>query len=132
MTKLNIKISYVTLLMVLFGLIAIFLFVRNLLILKNNIEYDAVCFSYESKVDYYKVSYFYKNNGNTYYIVREEKEKPLLASKKKIYCSKDNLSKCIMDKDRYVKGLYISVIALIPVIIFIALEVRKQKSMYQK
>ena len=40
--------------MILFGLIAIFLFVRNMLILKNNIEYEAVCYSYESKIDYYK------------------------------------------------------------------------------
>ena len=132
MTKTNIKISYVTLLMILFGLIAIFLFVRNMLILKNNIEYEAVCYSYESKIDYYKVSYFYKNNDKTYYIIREEKDKPKLASKRKIYCSKDNPSKCIMDKDRYVKGLYISAIVFIPVIVFIALEIRKKGHKYQK
>ena len=66
MTKIFNKISYVLLLVILFGLIAIFFIIRNILILNNNIEFEATCFSYETKKNEYIVSYYYKHDDQTF------------------------------------------------------------------
>lgn len=127
MAKIFNKISYVSLLVILFGLIAIFFIVRNILILNNNIEFEATCFSYSNTKEGYTVSYYYKHNNKTYYIKELQKEKPKLGSKIIIYCSKSGNNKCILDKKRYVKGLYISVLALLPSLVFIVYEALQKK-----
>ena len=127
MTKIFNKISYVLLLVILFGLIAIFFIIRNILILNNNIEFEATCFSYETKKNEYIVSYYYKHNDQTFYIKEVQNEKPKLGSKINIYCSKSGANKCILDKKRYVKGLYISVLALLPSLVFIVYECVQKK-----
>ena len=122
MTKIFSKISYVSLLVILFGLIAISLIIRNAMMLKNNEEFEATCYSFDKVEEGYKVSYYYIHNGHTYYITDIEKDKPKLSSKKKIYCNKFDTSKCVLDINRYVKGLYISIIAFIPALIFLIIE----------
>ena len=63
MTKRPNKISYVSILVILFGLIAIFLIVRNSLLLKNIVELEATCYSYKSNEKGYVVSYYYIHKG---------------------------------------------------------------------
>jgi len=125
MTKKKNKISYVSKVMILFGLIAIFFICRNLAIIHNNVEIEATCYGYEHKGNIYKVSYFYTFNGKTYQITEEQKDKPKLSSKRKIYCSKNDTSRCILNKKKYLKGIYVSIIALIPVIAFLILDIKR-------
>jgi len=126
MTKISNKISYVSLLVILFGLIAIFFIVRNILILNNNIEFEATCFSYSNSKEGYIVSYYYKHNNMTYYVKEVQKDKPKLSSKKKIYCNKQDISQCILEKNKYIKSIVISIFSLFPVIFFLIFEMRKK------
>ena len=127
MTELKNKVSYVSILMILFGLIAMFFICRNYLIINNNVEVEATCYSYEFKNNNYIVSYFYKYNGNTYYIKKEESTKPKISSKIIIYCNKSDTTKCITDKNKYLRGIYISILSLIPVIIFLILDSKRHR-----
>ncbi len=126
MAKIFNKISYFSTILILFGLIAIFFIIRNALVLKNLIEIDATCYSYETSGDTYKTSYFYTYNDKTYYITEEENKKPKLSSKIKLYCNKKSIKQCITNKKRYIKGLYISIFSLIPVIVFLIIENKKR------
>ena len=128
MAKRSNKISYVSILVILFALIAMFLIVRNSLLLKNNVEFEATCYSYESAGEEYKVSYYYIHQGHTYYITNVEKDKPKLSSKKTIYCNKNDTTKCVLDKNMYVKRLYISIIVLLPALVFMAFEYKQKRA----
>ncbi len=109
------------------GLVALIFIVRNSLAISNNIELEATCYSYELSNNKYKASYFYEYNYKQYYITKELDSKPKLSSKITLYCDKNNIRKCITDKKKYIRGIYISVISLIPMIVFLIFENKRIK-----
>ena len=128
MVKLSNKVSYITIFVILFVLIAIFFIARNIYLLSNSIPIDATCYKYEKVAEQYKVSYFYEYKNGTFYINEIEENKPILSSKKQIFCNKNNIKKCVIDKKIYNKEIFIAFLALIPTIFFIFFHLIKHKN----
>ena len=120
-------ISYANILLILFGLIAMFLICRNLLVLKKNILLDATYYGYEQEGNKYIASYFYEYKGKTYHIKREESIKPKPSSVITISCSKKDASRCIVNIEKYMQEVYISIFILIPVITFVFLDLKRHR-----
>ena len=125
MVKLSNKVSYISIFVILFVLIAIFLIGRNIYFLNNNLAIEAVFYKYEKSGENYKVSYLYEYKNNVYFISEVEDNKPNPLSKKVIYCNKNNIKRCVTNKDLYKKEIIISIFLLIPIIIFIMLKNKK-------
>ena len=134
MVKLSNKISYTSIFVILFVLIAIFFIVRNVYLLSNSIPVDATCYRYEKESDKYNISYFFEYDNTTFYINELVKNKPKLSSKKQFFCNKNNIKQCVTDKKIYKRDIFLSLFALIPIIFLITIYIikRLKKSMYQK
>ncbi len=129
MVKLSNKVSYISIFVILFVLIAIFFIGRNIYFLNNNIEMSAVFYKYEKSGEKYKVSYLYEYEKKIYFISEIEDKKPNPSSKKVIYCNKNNIKRCVINKDLYIKEIIISIFLLIPMIFFIVIfSLKKRKS----
>ncbi len=118
MVKLSNRVSYISIFVILFVLIAIFFIGRNIYFLNNNLELEAVFYMYEKSGEQYKVSYLYEHKNKTYFFSEMDDSKPKPASKKIIYCNKNNIKRCVTNKEIYIKEIIISIFLLIPILIF--------------